>query len=210
MKSKRELLTIAFLLLATFTVFNCSVPSQPDDSEEDPLTTAWTLYHANEWAEALAEFSEVINSEPAAEAYGGVGYCYLHLHQPAAALSSFNAAIALSTWHLDSRAGRLFAQREQADADYAALSAEAATLLSLAADWVFSHEPAVNWRDLWLLRAQCEFYRGEFAASLTALQALDPTLELSQTDPTTWLPWPTFTEALFHTLTEFSLLYGDM
>jgi hypothetical protein len=191
-------------------LINCGGPSQPDESETDLLEQAWSLYHNDDWSASLTSFSDLLaTGNVTSEAYTGMGYCQLHLHLPQEAAQSFQEAVSLNSWLVDSRAGLIFAERELESVDYEALRVEAASLIHINPNWIFVHEPEINWRDLMLVRAQCSFYLGDFQTCLQVLVSINPDLSLSESDPDSWVPWPTFTEALLHTLEEYSLLYGD-
>ncbi len=207
---KSPLLQSVITTIGLLLLISCGGPSQPDETETDLLEQAWSLYHIGDWSEALTSFSDLLaTGEVITEAYTGMGYCQLHLHLPQAAVQSFQEAVDLNSWLVDSRAGRIFAERELDPVDYEALRVEAASLIQISPDWVFAHESNINWLDLLLVRAQCSFYLGDFSTCLQVLIAINPDLALSETDSGSWAPWPTFTEALLHILEEYSLLYGD-
>lgn len=198
------------VIVGVLLLMNCGGPSQPDENDTDLLEQAWSMYHIDDWSAALTSFSDLLaTGEVSSEAYTGMGYCQLHLFLPQESAQSFQAAVNLNSWLVNSRAGLIFAQRELEPVNYDALREEAASLIQLDPDWIFVHEPDINWLDLQLVRAQCSFYLGDFTACLQLLTTINPNLTLSETDSSSWDPWPTFTEALLHTLEEYTLLYGD-
>ncbi len=198
------------IAMVTLLLISCGGPSQPEHNEEDGVEQAWILYHSGDWSASLQAFGELLaGGDAVAEAYIGSGYCQLHLHLLAEAASSFNTVVNLNPWLVESRAGLLFARRELHPVDYEQLREEAAAIMQIDPNWIFQHEESINWRDLFLIRAQSSFYLGDLSNCLWALRAIDPELALNESDSSSWLPWTTFTEALFHTLEDYTLLYGD-
>lgn len=141
------------------------------------LADGWTAFEAADFAAAEAEFNRILGfNVHEAEAHDGLGWTFARQSDAGSAASHYESALAAGSGGLDIadevQAGLAFAR--SATLEFEA-SLEAASLVSNA--WVFAHDDQIDRDDVTLLEASAHYALGDFAASLAAVQILDPSFD---------------------------------
>ncbi len=152
----------------------------PDPTYSERIAAAWAAYESGDAAGARDGFAAAVAADAGPmEGHVGLGWAELALDDLVGAHDAFSAADARSGpdgLRADLHAGWAFgwnarhgvAGRHSESND----QVEAAETLDPA--WAFSHRPDLDHEDLIVLAAENHFALGEFTASLTRVQALDP------------------------------------
>jgi len=149
----------------------------PAATDQEGLAAGWTAFATGDFAQAETEFRELLRRGALLDAaHDGLGWTFARESAPDSSVTHFTAALAAGADTAEIAgevyAGLAFAQ--DAAGDPAACLAAAA---EVPAGWVFAYDDAYTYDDVVLLRAVAHYALGEFAASLAAVQELDPAFD---------------------------------
>jgi hypothetical protein len=150
-------------------------PAAPPAASADAelLAAAWSAYDAGDTAEAHARFDALRQRGLLALAHDGLGWCFARESAADSARVHFAAAAAVvdgtSPLSGDVHAGLAFACDAVGDR-----TGSLAAAASVPAGWSFAHAPQLDRDDVTLLEAACHYALGQFVASLSRVQVLDP------------------------------------
>ncbi|MFN0149271.1 MAG: hypothetical protein ACKVU1_01000 [bacterium] len=149
----------------------------PENPAEALTAEGWTLFESGNFTGAKSRFRDAIAaSNTFADAHNGLGWSLAFLDSLDSAQRAFSSAITNAASGGEAHAGRAFV-RAETDSDALALAlADAATALTRAPLFVFSHDATIDWRDVRLLRAQLFFALGAIDSSAAEVDLLDGAL----------------------------------
>ncbi len=148
---------------------------------DDPLDAAWQLFREGNYAEAHAEFTELIPSE-GAQAFVGLGWTALKMDSVSESSAYFNTAIATKDSILDAVAGNVFVLWKLGAWQGSIVSAN--NVLTRKPAYVFTHDRTVTHHDLNVHKAYSQFDLGRLSNCLATIQILDPTFTIATSDST--------------------------
>jgi tetratricopeptide (TPR) repeat protein len=175
------------LCLFASMIMGCSNDStapgdNPDPGRPEAIASGWIEFEAGRFGNALGHFNEAIVENPlVGESHWGRGWCLVRLAQYVDAAASFGLAVDLESNAADAQAGRALAAATTGAHDDALAAAN--TLLALAPNYVFIHDPEIDARDIRLLRAQLHLRRGAYAEAAADLDVLNPPAAPHSTEP---------------------------
>jgi hypothetical protein len=142
------------------------------------LTEAWALYTQNRYDEAYLAFQELVPDDPT-EANVGLGWCCIGLDSVSRAGNFFSLASATTVTN-DAYAGWsavLWTQK-----DFQGCIDKTAVVLSNDPNFVFSHRPSVDFRDLIWYQASSYLHLSQYAQCLVQIQKLDSIFSANLSD----------------------------
>ena len=147
------------------------------DRDQITLDEGWAAFSNGDFTTAETRFRDLLARDVLLpEAHDGLGWTFARGSEPDSALTHFEASVAAGAAALvigdEVQAGLAFVQ--DAAGDPAACLAAAGAVPD---DWIFTADPAVDHEDIVLLEAVSHYALGQFAASLAAVQELDPTFQ---------------------------------
>ncbi len=179
MKKKILIYSLAVLAAAVLGCSKETTAPEPELTAAQLLSQGWTYFNAGSFSAALSNFQQAKAKDPSlVDAYNGIGWCQGILGYKNEALATFNSGLVRQAANNEMRAGLSFV--------YASLDSCPAAVrndsLVLASDslWRFSHkyllsaDQVMDHRELNLLLAECYYQLGSFAASLQAVNKIDP------------------------------------
>jgi len=179
-------LGVASLALAVACASGCGGDSgspMPQNPAPELTAEGWTLFESGDLSGAKGKFRDAISASSGfADAHNGLGWSLALLDSLVSAQSAFSNAIASGPPGGEAHAGRAFVRAETASDDLALALDDATTALARAPLFVFSHDAAIDWRDVRLLRAQLFFELGEIDSSAAEVDILGGALP-SVSDP---------------------------
>jgi hypothetical protein len=178
---------------SVFTFTSDDRYSKRDTASARPLPpnidTAWSSFEAGNYAGALSQFSGLIQRDPGnGEAYNGRSWSKLYLRDWSGSLADFQQAVANGVTSGEPLAGREIALFESDPPNYTDAVAAADQLLVDHAYFSFSHDSAIDWRDVRLIKAQAHFALRDYTAANEQVGSLGGT----RADPAS----PTFVQDL--------------
>jgi glycosidase len=172
---------IVTLLLALLLCLGCSGdddPNVPDDpsgpTDAEVLAAGWQAYEDGDLAAAEDEFRELLaRARRLAEAHDGLGWTFAAQNAADSSLVHFTAAVAARADTMaiadQTHAGLAFALAASLQWEDCLVAAAL-----VASDWTFAHDDRFDHDQVVLLAALAHYALGDFAASLAAVQELDP------------------------------------
>lgn len=140
--------------------------------EEDPATQVergWQLFESGDFLEARSAFMNAAASG-STDAYNGLGWSYLRLDSISEARIAF--AFASSDSNPEIYAG--WSSANVLSEDFQKALEKSAVVLRQDANFVFSHDTDVDYKDMIWQRAYCYYHLGQYALSLQEIQKISP------------------------------------
>lgn len=169
------LLAVVLLVLAGCSGDDDDGPSQPPaDTDAEVLADAWAGFESDDLATAETRFRELLGrGTMPAVAHDGLGWTFAVQNAADSASVHFEAAVTAGAADLpiadQTHAGLAFAAAGGLDWQACLAAAD-----EVASGWSFAHDASVGHDDVVLLTAAAHYALGDFAASLAAVQVLDP------------------------------------
>jgi len=144
---------------------------------EKLVESGWTSFSEGNLQLAVDDFEAAILRNPEdVSPYVGLGWAQMRLNDLNEALTTFNDGAQLESVPADLYAGWAFALNASRQFETSNTQIDAA--LSLEPAWVFSYNAAIDSDDLHLLQAHNYLLLGQYAASLLAVQRLNPSFQV--------------------------------
>lgn len=139
-----------------------------------PLLTdqGWQEYESGDLTSAVNSFNNAASSNPFyADAFNGLGWCYLGLNQLSNAESNFGQCLSLTDTIVDSYAGLALIQADLGDDANAVDNAD--SVISKSPSYVFTHKTSITIDQVRLAKARACCNLGRFAEALAEIQYFD-------------------------------------
>ncbi len=149
---------------------------------------AWSLYASGQTSEAIAIFLDITSRQTSAfisDAYNGLGWSYAAIDSMQKSLHYFDLAVAARTLFTEAHAGRGFVKL--ALKDYTGTIDDLTKVLSEQADFVFSHDSNIDFRDISVALAEAYFFRQNLEQAQAFVNRMAPENGLDANDPDTWI-----------------------
>jgi tetratricopeptide (TPR) repeat protein len=135
----------------------------------------WAKFEDWQFAEALLKFDQALDKDyNYGEAHNGVGWCRVKLDSLKAGLDAFDQAIAKGVSSADPRAGKAVIYRDFEPVDFHMAIDWADSALAIDSDYVFTHDDALDWKDLRLILAQSYYGLSQYDRAHAQVDILDP------------------------------------
>jgi tetratricopeptide (TPR) repeat protein len=139
----------------------------------DLTEQGWQQYESGDVTSALSSFTDATSNDPYyADAYNGLGWCYLDQNNLSQAKNGFEQCLSLTDTIIDPYAGLALALSDLPD-DAGAI-ANADSLLSRDPTYSFSHRSSITVEDVHLAKAKSCCNLGRFDDALTEIQYFEP------------------------------------
>ena len=159
------------MAIAGWLAISCSEKTESVTYADDIADGADAL-SSLQYAEAITFFNAAIEKNPdRPEAYAGLGWAYLRMDNIDSSASAFALGITKESPGADMYAGYAFLLNT--DKEYAASNTRVATALSLSAQWTLTYGLGLDYKDLYLLKAENHFALGEYTQSLNAVKVIE-------------------------------------
>lgn len=206
--------TLFWICLLLFLGTGCSSlfsDSTPDS--EKALQDAWEYFMMTNYDMALTKFESVVSMDPDnAEAYNGLGWCFLLLNNIESAEQNFNFAVEKGAVSMDPHAG-LAAVYVSSDAFNQAIS-EAEYVLSHEPEYVFAYNSEINYLDMHLILAMAYYHTGDFNSTYNHVIVLDPNIVVDENNPATWIlnghQYDSYAEILLAIIDDIDARFGTL
>jgi tetratricopeptide (TPR) repeat protein len=170
-----------------------------EPSSEDLVSDGWQDFESGNYSRAIGAFEEALDADATtAEAYSGLGWCYIRTDDLEQAQTNFMAALEHDYAGKEIFAG--LAAVELARQEYEQAIGYAESLLNIDPDWVFSHDDNIDYQDLWLLVAMAYYHEGELPEVASAVEHIDPMFSITESNALSWkvgdTSYSSFQEAL--------------
>ncbi|MBD3373402.1 hypothetical protein GF406_00065 [candidate division KSB1 bacterium] len=149
---------------------------------------AWSLYESGQTAEAIAIFLDITSRQTSAflsDAYNGLGWSYAAQDSMQKSIHYFDLAVSARTLFTEAHAGRGFVRL--ALKDYSGAIDDLTNVLSEQADFVFSHDSSIDFRDVSVALAEAYFFRQNLEQAQMFINRIAPDNGLDANDPTSWV-----------------------
>jgi len=147
------------------------------------VDVGWTAFASGDLDEAKTQFESALADDPGdSEANNGLGWTRLRLDELDGAITSFEAALTNGFTGPDPDAGKAIILRDRVPLDYPAAISAALAALAKNANFVFSHDTSLDWRDLRLVLAHAYYATGAYGSAGAEVTALGGTAPDSQAD----------------------------
>ena len=132
----------------------------------------WQQYESGDLSSALSSFNNAASGDPFyADAFNGLGWCYLGMNQLSNARDNFGQCLSLTDTIADSYAGLAIVLPDLAD-DVAAVD-NADSLIGMSPSYVFSHKTSITIAQVRLAKARACCNLGRFSDALAEIQYFD-------------------------------------
>lgn len=139
----------------------------------DLTDKGWQQYESGDMTGAVSSFTDATSWDPYyADAYNGLGWCYIDLDELSSARSNFELCLSVTDTILDPYAGLAIALSDLPD-DASAIE-YADSLISKDWYYAFSHKSSITVEDVRLARAKSCCNAGRFGDALTEIQYFEP------------------------------------
>jgi tetratricopeptide (TPR) repeat protein len=178
-----------FLIFSLLSLYGCGKKStKPEKSAQEFAAEGWSLFESEDYTGAKSKFSEALAKDgDYADAYNGRGWCNAFLDLDGEAVSDLNAANTKGLGKPDAYAG--LAGVYVGNQEFASALDKARIALSMDSTYQFSHQTAINYMDLHLIKAQA--YYGLGGAYLDSAQQevnyLNPFNGLDPAESSSWV-----------------------
>ena len=153
----------------------CGDNGSGPSGDDGLITQAWAKFEGGQFEAALSTFEEAAGGEgERAEAYNGMGWCYMKIDSLQAGLDAFDQALSEGLSSADPRAGKALIYRDITPADFQNAIDWAYEALRKDAHYVFSHDTSLDWKDLRLVRAQSYFALARYLSAKFEIDILNP------------------------------------
>lgn len=150
-------------------------------NSESAVDKGWNLFLDGNYSEARQVFQSAYEKNPQnIAAISGLAWSLLKIDSVQFALNFFPQALG-SKPSPDVHAGLAFTKNILKN--YLGSAESAKSALDLDSIWTFPYDPQINYRDLWILRAEDFFVLGDFSSALTELHKFDPSFAPDITTP---------------------------
>jgi tetratricopeptide (TPR) repeat protein len=192
-------------------------PPPPEPTAEELVAAGWAEFERDDLGEAFAHFAEAIEKEPGwAPPYVGAGWSGFELatdeEQLLAALDYLDRAIEREPLDTEAHAGRAAVLLALCPDSLAASVVAAGTVREMSPDFVFSHRPSFDHKDLILVEAFAQAAQGKLAEALAAADEVEQS-GIREDESETWLvdgAWQrSFADAVLARLRELSKRDGS-
>ena len=172
---------------------------------------AWELFGHGEIDDAKDMFQKAIDKDSdLADAYNGIGWCWLKQNDLPRAKESFDSAISKNPNLVDSFVGRAAVKRDLPDFNGAIQDARIA--LELDEEYSFDHDHEIDYRDVRIILAQSYFALNDYSYAQEQVNLLDPENGLDPNNPNSWRVsrdvYSTYQEALLITIESLEAEFG--
>lgn len=188
-KNLSRISLFCFLIFSLLSLYGCGKKStKPEKTASEITAEGWNLFESDDFTGAKSKFNEALAKDgDHADAYNGRGWCNAFLDLDGEAVSDFNAANTKGLGKPDAYAG--LAGVYVGNQEFASALEKAGIALSMDSTYQFSHQTAIDYFDLHLIKAQA--YYGLGGAYLDSAQQevdyLNPTNGLDPAEPTSWV-----------------------
>jgi tetratricopeptide (TPR) repeat protein len=158
---------------------------EPDLTAEQLTNQGWVKFEDCQFDEALQKFDRALDKEPEyGDAHNGVGWCCVKLDSLDAAIDAFGQAISSGVASADPRAGKAVVYRDLEPVNFQLAIDWADSALVIDADYVFSHDEALDWKDLRLILAQSYYGLNQYDEAKAQVDILNPSNTLDPASDT--------------------------
>lgn len=171
MKIKNLKIKILVLMFLLPILSGCGGGGGGNRDADIHITQGWTEYDSKAYFNAINEFNNALTSKPtdsqASEAYTGLGWAYLQLHNYTTAIQNFDNAEIKNAQNQDAYVGELSAlvmRQQSGDYNSAVTAGETAKSLIIQT-YVFSHYPNTKYTDVISLLALSYYYIENYTES---------------------------------------------
>lgn len=159
------------LCFLTLWVLSCGGDSGSSVSYSETVERGATALNEGSYAEAIKHFSEAVAMHAdRPEAFAGLGWAYLFSDSVEASEAAFSDGSMLANPGADLQAGYAFLLGIQKD--YITSNVSIGIVLAADPQWSLSYGLNIDYKDLYLLKAENHFLLGEYASSLTAVKQI--------------------------------------
>ena len=149
---------------------------------------AWSLYESGKTDDAIAIFLDITSRQTSAflsDAYNGLGWSYAAQDSMQESIHYFDLAVSARTLFTEAHAGRGFVRL--ALKDYPGAIDDLTKVLSEQADFVFSHDSSIDFRDVSVALAEAYFFRQNLEQAQMYVNRIAPDNGLDADDPDSWV-----------------------
>lgn len=159
------------LCFLTLWVLSCGGDSGSSVSYSETVERGATALNEGSYAEAIKHFSDALAmNADRPEAFAGLGWAYLFSDSVEASEAAFSDGSMLANPGADLQAGYAFLLGIQKD--YITSNVSIGIVLAADPQWSLSYGLNIDYKDLYLLKAENHFLLGEYASSLTAVKQI--------------------------------------
>jgi hypothetical protein len=185
----------------------------PQQTAEELTTTGWEKFESGDFAGAVVLFDAAEEADPTSPAaYVGEGWSRLaaatNSEEFIASIDCFEVALTKGALGADVRAGHAGVLLALGGDSLHAAADEAREARMVDSDFVFSHRPSFDMKDILLIEAFAEIGQGHPVAAISAADMILPSGILEEA-PQTWvvdgIPRPSFLEAVLAHLQKLSI-----
>jgi len=143
-------------------------------SPPSKVEQGWSAFQKGDFTAAQDFFESALTDDPTdPEAHNGLGWVQLKgLDDLAAAIQSFDSALANGFAEADPNVGKALALRDLEPVDYGAAIACAQTALTKEPNFVFDHHTSLDWHDVRLVLAGAFYATGDYTSAYAEVTAL--------------------------------------
>lgn len=166
---------LSVLLVVALAISGCSGDDPDPPNASEILAEGWTLFQAENYAEAKEKFDVVLADEPNnAEAYVGLGWVHGKTMNIQKAIASFQSALSMEAQNIDALAGIAMAYLAADQYDQAIDSAE--KVLNPNPNYAFTNANITSC-DIRIVLAESYYFKGELENSQKELAKVDPSVD---------------------------------
>ncbi|HMW31861.1 MAG TPA: tetratricopeptide repeat protein [bacterium] len=159
------------LCFLTLWVLSCGGDSGRSVSYSETVERGATALNEGSYAEAIKHFSDALAmNADRPEAFAGLGWAYLFSDSVEASEAAFSDGSMLANPGADLQAGYAFLLGVKKN--HASSNARIVSVLAAEPQWSLSYGLNIDYKDLYLLKAENHFLLGEYASSLTAVKQI--------------------------------------
>ncbi|MCK6544086.1 tetratricopeptide repeat protein [bacterium] len=159
------------LCFLTLWVLSCGGDSGSSVSYSETVERGATALNEGSYAEAIKHFSEAVAMHAdRPEAFAGLGWAYLFSDSVEASEAAFSDGSMLANPGADLQAGYAFLLGVQKNHETS--NARIVSVLAAEPQWSLSYGLNIDYKDLYLLKAENHFLLGEYSQSVLAVKQI--------------------------------------
>jgi len=171
----RKLITSIILAVVASHFTGC------DGKPVDWVKEGWKSFEEGDYPSAITNFQQAITENASdAEAYNGLGWCYLFDDSLSKSITNFEASLSFENL-IDANAGVALALAELSDFSHAVT--HASVVINASPSYVFSHHTSVDIKMIRLTKAKSAAALGDFTTALNEVKAIESAFDADPSTP---------------------------